>query len=621
MKTAIENLCQRLHHLASFVEALGERATTWEQVVEKTSEGKDVYIGKLLTLTEDTTISEGTLNFTRGGGIDLNGFKLIINVPIKNPRNQQIFFNVVTMINYPDRWYDQKSSLRGTFGDEPERDPRWWGLTSTYNIYTVDHETAEKNSHAIDCAVLSQAIFNRQVFVKLPAGDICIARTVRIDGSRCTLAGAYAGGMNISRLWGMGSDWCIDTSYYLLSEDYPSEGGSPTEGHTPMVEIGYHVDHAGGWTHPDGGFMSRVHNLTCICPPPDPYASERLTNWDPGRIPTRRISGVAWSGGGLQEGSEVSNVNVQLYSGYGVGGNRFQTVNHNGDPQHYYMQLNTILLRHLWIFSAADAESIGMSVYGINYTVDTVTVDHGGQHVGTMNRAAIYAGARACGRWQNIHIEQAPAHGSEGIGIHVPNIAVSPERLHFDSVHMYPFMEGEGTQTTCIKIETTRGSVTCNNIMNAAGWYYLGGARAIKDSITGRESSGTHHNEYSSDCVGLYVRSMSFGRVYVTTNDITLHPRNMLGELLYDPPTLEAGEDVDVEVSVPGVKEDWEVLRTSIQSAAGLGPNRIYVTGTVTADDVVTVNIKNIDTDAHDVEEGMLRVVTGPPYINAYRVS
>ena len=181
-----------------------------------------------------------------------------------------------------------------------------------------------------------------------------------------------------------------------------------------------------------------------------------------------------------------------------------------------------------------------MSVFGINFHVDTVTVDHGRESLGGQIpaaasngvTAAILTGARGSGNWTNIHIEQALDHNEIGAGIYCPEFGNNADRIKFDSVgylpsNPLPFTPYyNDTEAATIKFRNNRGGFVATNILNSGSWDHGGPASyvCVHDELTLKKSGGYHAATNSGTWVGFYARQMKLNAAEVLTSDEDLGP-------------------------------------------------------------------------------------------------
>jgi hypothetical protein len=467
------------------------------------------------------------MRFVLAGSIDTAGHNIDLSCAIENPRNKQIFFNYTVNEDYPNRWNGTGTNLTGDFGGDNLRDPRWWGLTVTPTRGTGSEAVADQNNDAIAAASMSSRNKNTtgaQITVLLPAGCIQIKRTVRLDSLKCILKGQ---GANATQLWAQSTEYSFDTSHYILTSDYPTTGLTPSEddGSTPMVEIGveYQADPA---DTSDEGFNGGVESLGII-------GQTAQTG--------RRISGLMWESG-IQEHTVIHNISVQSFGGYGIGGPRYDHNVHNPvdgsnnyNPQGNVPQVNAVRMSKLSIFSGLRTDSIPMTVFGLNFSVDTATIRHGNNDPQVINTGpCIITGATNSGTWRNIHIENTVEKNGTGIGIQCPAEGVFPSgglsqsRMHFESISYKPtFTEGSSNFGYGLSLEHAKGHWSCNNITTAisyTGSYggYSWNARAIRELPTSKESTGYHSNTGSSTNVASYQKQVTATVPQVISSDPAL---------------------------------------------------------------------------------------------------
>lgn len=235
----------------------------------------------------------------------------------------------------------------------------------------------------------------------------------------------------------------------------------------------------------------------------------------------RPISGIMW-GNALQEGSRVEDVSVSGFSGYGVGGYRWQRNKHNGAPRNWYPQFNMVRFQGLWLMEPMRPDAIGMKVYGGNFHIDDVTLSHfrtDGVSHGGMTAPAIVTGSTQAGRWSNIHIEQAPRGSTMGIGIYCPGDSKA-HRMSFEGINYHPTKPSLGGSTTfrTLKLDGL-GAYSCRMIANAAPPTLYGGGACIEDGLTGKVSKGYHGSEANGQAVASYDRQMTDGVAEVASSD------------------------------------------------------------------------------------------------------
>ena len=578
-----------------FTEDPGYRiARTWQDVIDLIDDGNDVLICSEIQLDQNTIIqSDRAIRFVKDGAIDLNGFTLQLNVTIINPTNRWIFKNVVLDEDYPARLLGTGSTLTGNFGGDNNRYPSWWGAVPLFVVAEVIVATqafAEQNNHAIAAAALSGTGSGQnptQRFVVLSEGLYSIHRPIRLDGLRCTIMGANQAAMNTVQLWARSNSFVFDTSYYITTEDYPDNvGDESTKGTTPVIQIGSVI----GFAVPmDEGFMSGVRNLSINCP---------FEN-----LPARRVSGIMWECQ-LQEGSSVEFVNVQNYGGYGIGGPQWQRLSHNGAPQAFYTQLNTVSFRNLWIFQALFEDSIGMSVYGLNFSVRDITIRHEGIISSGVSKAAIYTGSRTCGTWSNLHIEQRPLPGTNGIAMHILNTGTH-DNISVDGLVWYPTgsVVDPLTTFTALQIDNFRGSLSARNISNNNPYNHLGGARAIRDTWTGRESKSYHTTQGNSDHVAHYSRQTKELYPHIITSDPNLE---LVEEYAIDPPSLADGtEHVTGSLALP-----FTLLGDNLECSFNKNLQGVEVDVWVQSTNVIIARFRNDTGGVVDLPDGILKVQT-----------
>lgn len=441
---------------------------TWDQLVKavRYSSGCTVASEIHVDSPQDLEGVRGGIKFTPDGALELSvGDRVNFDLPLLNADNHQIFNSFWIDEDYPERWNGCGAQVQGHFGNNSVRDPRWWGLEASTNPNIGNILTAERNVDALVGAALSRV---GQKTVLLPEGKYNVGRSVRLDGLRCTLKGQ---GMSASQLWAHSDRYSFDVEHKIMSEEF-------FEGTTPVVEIGYERQPDGG--NPDEGFFSAVEGVGVICP---------LYNHN-------RVSGIMWSGCGLQEGSYVRSVAVRNHSGIGIGGPRRQTLELNGVPQGYYMQLNGFRGDCWWIVDPNSKFEgvLGVSIGGITYQISNATIDMGRGDAAVQTRPAIIAGARENGLIQGCHIEHSPPTG-QGVGILVPNDNGLLQRMNLLSNSYLPSApHRQGVTHRTIRLENSRGSVTC--IGNTfAGSERLG--RAVEDAVRGKTSEGYHYQTAS----------------------------------------------------------------------------------------------------------------------------
>lgn len=512
----VENLGSSLERLAEKLNAAEERiaklesalpsdrpqadgdyipATSWEELVNLVKGRNPVRVDRPIDVTSDAILeSPRAIKFGPRGALRMTKRMVRFNLPLINEDNHQIFVDYAVATNYPNRWNGRGQSVLGHFGYHNVRDARWWGLASEVSAQRVPRRQADLNVKAIEAAALSLSGSHIPVTVKLPSGQIAISRTVRLDGLRATLQGNGTA-MSSTKLWCNSLKWKFDTTHKIVTEDFP-------EGSTPVVEIGYERQPSGG--NPDEGFMSGVRQLSIICP----------------LNPDGRVSGIMWVSG-LQEGSEIVDVHVSGHSGMAIGGPRFQRLELNGEPQPYYTQLNGFKGRKWWIFGPNRNfnDVIGVSLGGVTYDINTVTIDHGRNAQGVQTRPAVIAGARECGSLSNFHIEMSPAEGADGVGVLVPLDHSVLQRMNLTAISYLPSKpHRDSVKHRAVKIEAQRGGVSCRSIFCAGSEKF---GRAIEDVFRAKVSSG-FHSPTASSYVASYDRQHEVSGYVVITTDPSL---------------------------------------------------------------------------------------------------
>lgn len=362
-----------------------ESARSWSQLKSLVHAGKPVRVDTEIVVTDTNAFltSSRAIKFGPGGRLRLDRRMIRIDAPILNEDNHQIFLDYVVNPTYPERWNGDGASVTGSFGFNNVRHATWWGLKSELNAQYVSWDDAELNVLAAEAAALSKSGMMEPITVVLPAGRIGWNRTGRLDGLRATLRGD-GNAMTGTRLWCDNARWKFDTSYRILSEDFPN-------GTTPVLEIGY--QRQPNAANPDEGFQSRVEHLSVVCP----------------LNPDGPVSGIMWSGCGLQEGSGMYMVAVSNYGGYGIGGPHYQRLSFNGKPESYYSQLNTVLFNHLWLTSPNQnfPDAIGAAIFGLNWQLSNSTISYQSKK-DWFRRPAMLAGSRSGGTISNVHFEHSP---------------------------------------------------------------------------------------------------------------------------------------------------------------------------------------------------------------------
>ena len=484
------------------VGAMGYReATSWAQVQNYVASNQAVVINRPIDVHSSAKLeTDAPLLFTPQGKLKLGSrfTQATLNLPLLNPGNRAIFEGLSIREEYPARWdASKRTNLNGNFGGEAVRDARWFGASPMLGASSASAAHRERNNVAIAAAALSQDIIQRQVLVYLGAGDYPIGRTVRLDGLRAKLIAA-PGSMAATRLWAHSHSLDFDESHFITTTDFPQTDQDPDQwGTTPIVEIGAEYQSR---ENMDEGFHSGVRNITIVGP-------DRFR---------RPISGIMWESALLERG-EVSDVCVQIYSGYAIGGPRWQHLQHNQQHGLYFPQVNSCKFENLWIFTPTYKRAVGLNIFGMNWRLTNATVDHG-RGTGGMETHANQMGARYCGVVQNVHIEASPKQGLKHAGICCPAKGASAERMQFDGIHYLGSAPWATAERRTLLLENNRGGYTCSNITMAAP--YNSGARAIEDTLTGRTSQGYHHTQPTVGThVDFYGRSMNKGKARVNTDD------------------------------------------------------------------------------------------------------
>lgn len=593
MVTYIEKLCKKVAEHAVLLSGAGRVVKTWDELVDVTDEGLTAVVNSEIEVTSSETITTGVIEFVGGGALQTAGIKIVLNCPVLNPLHAEVFKGYVLDESYTAKWSATGSNITGTFGGNPNRYPAWWGLKG-YNTngeaLVAPLSVAQKNNNAIAAAMLSQINHFTQVYVVMPHGVFPIHRTIRLDGIKATLQGPNPAAYNSTTFYCLGEDWFFDTSYYILTDDYPDTGNPDTDGTTPAIQIGNQIQ-AGN--NLEEGFLSGVRGIT-VRGPVYPY------------LPPRRFSCIMWEHQ-LQEGSRVENVGLFNYGGYALGGPRLQRLTHNGPPQGYYLQLNTVSFHGIWTFTPTYHDAVCICIAGLNYSIDMVTVGHGIGYGGVppftgMTAPAIIAASRTCGRWSNFHIETRIPVDGEAIGILVPDEGVI-QRLDISDINVLTqYLGGTVSKSTTLKVVTSRGGVTARAIHNMAAYNYQGGARAIRDTYTGRESKGHHSTPDNSDFVALYARQLTELFPQVVSTDKYL---DLSAEVTYDPPLLNDG---DVHIAGPFTLH-WSVINSVIDASFSLDLQGIELSAWCETSENVKVMFRNNTGAPIDLGEGTLRLL------------
>ncbi len=561
--------------------------TTWIEVVQALDDGEDVRITSEIAVDSTETLSKGHLIFTDDGCLSMPATPedkprtfVVINIPITNHSNRQIFKGYEVIEKYPERWTGLGTNIFGSFGGDNERNPQWWGLTTSFNARKESETNAQRNSDAIAAAAMSartQNLAGAQLNVVLPAGEISIHRTVRLDGLRCRLRGQ---GVNATKLIGEGIDFTFKTDHFILTEDYD-------DGSTPMIEIGYEEQQPDpNAANPDAnpnieqGFMGGVVELTVTCPAVQA---------------TRRISGVMWESA-LQEQTRVEWVTVEQFGGYAFGGPHHQVNSHNNpDRGTSYPQVNQVLFSNLWMYAPVFRDAIPMCIFGKSFRVQNVTIDHGRENIfGGVTVPAILTGSQQGASWSTIHIEQAHRDNETGIGIRNPFDPANADRLSFEEINYLtaaPAPTGSETKFRTLLLESAKGAYFCKSITQSAPPNLHGGGAAIEDTFTGKTSNGYHGTEANGTYVAMYSRQMTAGVAEVASSDPALLS-NFVPDLratkVENIPPLDHGESHTTTVDVPGA-----VLSDHALASMDIDTKGVILYAYVSAADTVSVRYQN----------------------------
>lgn len=449
------------------------------------------------TESEQRLTSSAPIKVTPTGrllGQDLNVVHL--DCPLIAEPWQQVFGDFFVLHKtYDGRWGEKQTTFRGTFGGHQVRHAGWWGARPVDVPHKATREVAGRNALALNAAAMSgrKNTIGSQIIVLLQGGAFPVLETIRLDGVRCTLAGH---GANASQLWAYSENFGFLNNHTIRVEEIGES--------TPVVEIGYERQAHG--KNPDEGFFSGVAGVGIKCPLGSSH----------------RYSGIMWESG-LQEGSRIEDVSVANHSGVAIGGPIYQRLEHNGDPQSYYTQLNQVEFRRLWItgpnaeFKDARALMIGGKTWGVY----GATIDHGRDAGGVQTKEACRVAASEAGIMEKIHFEYGPgADAPAGVGVLVPGGFF--QRLHLRNIGYLPRTPDHGKMHYSVVIEAPlRGSITCEQIMQGASsgrGSVPARGHAIWDKPRGKKSTGTHYAGASST-VGHYSVEATTGGLEVITND------------------------------------------------------------------------------------------------------
>ena len=504
LKTQVRELQQ---HRVEVVEERGDyvEAKTLEEAELLARTGKAILINRPIVAKQGVYLeSHQPLQFGPQGMIMFNAprARVTLDLPVINPGNKRIFFDEGAPLveDYPNRWSGPLLGVAGTFGGTNIRDPRWWGLITHRATQQSVASQRRVNVQAIHLAAQSRPFISgaaQPVIVQLPAGRIAQQHGIRLDGLKATLRGA---GMGATILWGDGP-WEFQHEDGIRTEHFDET--------VPMVELGYRRQGSG--PNPDEGFMSRVDDLSIVCP---------LT-------PRKPITGVLIGESGWQEGGGMKNVGISNYSGYAVGAPKWQRLSHNGADQGYYSQRNTVSMEGLWIVTpnAKFPGAIGVNMFGLNWSLRDSTIHHHSPG-GYVNGPALICGARECGKVEQVHIEHKPQKDEVSPCVLLPNDGEA-SRMHFDGI--YGWLAGNlapGVISETIRNENPNASLTCHNVNHRTGTTepLNQNTICIHDVPRGKKSDG-QWKPYSSKCVASYARQRPHGQngqVTVVTTDPSL---------------------------------------------------------------------------------------------------
>lgn len=473
---------------------------SWQELVDAVSLGRPVKVNKEIQVRSKAVLSSSyPIKFGPYGCLALSHHLVTLNLPVINEDDHWIFRGVRLRESYPHRWDTRtRTNLNGNFGGNPLRMAKWFGLTSSTSPDYAEADIAEMNNQAIAAAAMSQDLITRQVMVRAHAGSYPIQRPVRLDGLRAHLSGE-PGLMASTTLWANSNRFTFNTDHFIETELFP-------DGSTPMVQVGWEEQE--GITNQDAGMHSGLRDITLL---------------GPMRNREGLVSGLMWESG-LQEGSHIDNICIQNYSGYGIGGPMQHHKSHNVlSDRFHYPQFNTVKLGHLWVFRGLTKESVGMSIFGICYSVDTVTVRQegglaNGKNVGT-KRSSIYCGSSAIGRWSGIHIESCVGRG-ESVAAMVNPVTPSVDHLQIDGLNHLPQSPWyDSTKGIALWLQNKQSSINAHNITQKGSYAHSNGYRAIRDEATGKESSGWPNTQSGGTSVTDYSRIKIDGEYYIQTSD------------------------------------------------------------------------------------------------------
>lgn len=467
------------------------------------AQGKPVLVARPIRFTEaeQRLQSRAPIKVTPTGrllGQDLN--VVHIDCPIVAEPWQHVFDDFFSLHKtYEGRWGEKQTTFRGTFGWQQVRHAAWWGAQPVEVPHQSTREVAQRNSLALNAAAMSgrKHTVGSQIILLLEGGAYPVYQPIRLDGMRCTLVGK---GSNASQLWAYSQNYEFSANHRIRCEEIGES--------TPVVEVGYERQPHG--KNPDEGFFSGVVGVGIKCP---------LGS-------SNRYSGIMWESG-LQEGSRIEDVSVANHSGVAIGGPIYQRLEHNGDPQGYYTQLNQVEFRRLWITgpNAEFPDARALMIGGKTWSLFGATIDHGRDAGGVQTKEACRLAASEAGVVEKVHFEYGPGEGAEaGIGVLVPGGFF--QQMHLKNIGYLSRNPDHGKTHYSVVIEAPlRGAVTCEQIMQGAssayernGQQFPARGHAIWDKPRGKRSTGTHHPGASST-VGFYSVEATTGGLEVSTND------------------------------------------------------------------------------------------------------
>ncbi len=487
-------------HAIDCYEAGYTEAATWDELVTLQTAGTPSLVCSQLTATGAEELSGASIKFTPTGSIDTAGFIIKFDSQLINVDNHRIFFNYVTDTSYPNRWdlNGAASSVYGEFGGDNNRDPRWWGMVTTFDVPT--QAVRDLNADAINASILSgvqrtQFSGHSGVVVRLPEGGIYFSKTIRADGVACSIIGHSRNATLLQAYTGDPLN-TFDESWFLTTTDFGS-------GTVPAIQTGYTTQ--AGIPNVEEGFGCRIKNVTVIC------------DIDT----TLPMSGIMWESA-VQENSEFKHIAIQSHAGYGIGGPESSRSAHNvagsGVPV-----INTVAFSHLNIITPSSVQAIGLAIRGVNFTVQNSTVIHRAGVSGStlQERPAILIAATGTCSLRNIHIEISPAPlTDEAVGVFIPD---DGNYGAIDLTNVYTLWAGGGDLTNkahiTVRIENGSTPLSCSSIKNSSS--YTGGpfpVHAIWDFARSKVSTGIVTTG-RQQMVALYARQNNSGTYTTYTTD------------------------------------------------------------------------------------------------------